>query len=264
LTCKRSAVRICHFPLIQTFSNLSFRVLASEIEGMIPKVISLLFFAFFLSMSVSGLDYVVQKGDSAVSIAQKEKVPADLLTKVNPNQDWDQLKAGDHLFVPERYVVKNGDTLYSLCRLWLVDQAEVMSLNRLSGPSLRSGQVLFIPAKVKTQESPLFWPVSKAPHAESDKLKSVTFATTGEPFRSVSAGTVVYQGEFRGAGRVLLVQSADKSVFAYGNFESSAVDFGQAVAKGQVLGITSPRPSQKLSFFAFRQDGPLDVFSVKR
>ncbi len=232
---------------------------------MISKVISLLFFALVLGTSAFCEDYQVQKGDSASNISQKSKVPQDLLARANPNQDWDLLKAGDHLNIPERYVVKPGDTLYSLCRAWGVDQAEVWAFNGLSGPlSLKVGQVLFVPvSKARTPES-ANWPVSRSPHAEGDKLKSVTFATAGEPFRSVSDGTVVYQGEFRGVGRVLLVQTADKAVYGYGNFESSSVSFGQSVSKGQVLGTTSPRPSQKLSFFAFRQNEPLDVFSLKK
>jgi LysM repeat protein len=253
--------------LTQTFSNSSFRTFLSEIEGMIPKVSGLLFFVLLLSTPLLAEDYQVQKGDSVSNLSQRTKIPAELLLRANPNQDWDQLKAGDHLILPERYVVKSGDTLYSLCRLWHVEQADVVALNGLSGPvSLKSGQILFVPATVKSkaQDTSGFWPVGKVPHAEGDKLKSVTFATAGEPFRSVSEGTVVYQGEFRGVGRVLLVQAVDKSVFAYGNFESSAVDFGQSIAKGQVLGATSSRPSQKLSFFAFRQNEPLDVFTLKR
>jgi len=252
--------------LTQTFSNSSLRMFSSEIEGMIPKVISLLFFAILVSWPTLAEDYQVQKGDSSASISQKEKVPSELLVRANPGQDWDQLKAGDHVTIPDRYVVKSGDTVYSLCRLWGVDQTEFLTFNGLSSPTvLKSGQTVFIPAvKGKTTDSGGFWPVGKVPHAEGDKLKSVTFATAGEPFRSVSEGTVVYQGEFRGVGRVLLVQASDKSVFAYGNFETSNVDFGQSVSKGQVLGTTSPRPSQKLSFFSFRQNEPLDVFATKR
>jgi len=233
---------------------------------MIPKVSGLLFFALFLSFTLAAEDYRVQKGDSAASISQKAKVPAELLLRANPDQDWDQLKAGDRVVIPERYVVKAGDTLYSLCRLWGVEQADFLTLNGLSGPAaLRSGQTVFVPAAVKVRSAETgLWPVAKTPHAEGDKLKSVTFSTAGEPFQSVSDGTVVFQGEFRGVGRVLLVQTPDKAVFGYGNFESSAVNFGQTVTKGQILGATSPRPSQKLSFFAFRQNEPLDVFAIKR
>jgi len=106
--------------------------------------------------------------------------------------------------------------------------------------------------------------VDKSPQPSGDKLKSVQFPTSGEAFRSVSSGTVVYRGEFRGVGRVLLVQGGDKTVFAYGNFETATVEFGQTVAAGQVLGNTSSRPAQKLLFFAFRDSQSLDVFTAKR
>lgn len=256
-----------------TRSDLRFRMKVSDKEGMIQKVVGLLFFSLLLVGSLVAEDYVVQKGDTGTSIAQKKKLPAEVLQRANPESPWDRLKIGDRLNLPDRYVVKAGDTLYSLARSWGVDQTAVLALNNLGAQTaLKAGQVLYLPpvTKGKVAVSPSsatalpFWPVERTPHPEGDKLKSVTFASTGEPFRSVNTGTVVYLGELRGAGRVLLVQSADKTVFAYGNFEKASVAFGQTVARGQVLGVTSPRPSQKLSFFAFRQTDSLDVFTVKR
>lgn len=256
-----------------TRSDSSFWALASDKEGMIQKVIGLLFFALVLLSPAGAEDYLVQKGDTGTSIAVKKKIPAELLQRANPDLDWQRLKVGERLNVPDRYTLAPGDTLYSLARQWGVEQSAVLALNNLAGPqSLKSGQTLFVPPKTKTVPSaPVsspsaapFWPVEKTPHPEGDKLKAVTFATSGEPFRSVSGGTVVYLGEFRGVGRVLLVQATDKTVFAYGNFEKAAVEFGQVVTRGQTLGTTSPRTSQKLSFFAFRQSDSLDVFTVKR
>jgi len=258
-----------------TRSDSSLRMLASDKEGMIRKVVCLLFFAFVVAFPVLAEDYLVQKGDTGTSIAQRKKLPAEVLQRANPDSRWDLLKVGDRLVVPERYTVKAGDTLYSLARLWGVDQAAVLALNNLTTQaSLKTGQVLYIPprtkAKVTAVSNPAqagsapFWPVERTPHPEGDKLKSVTFASTGEPFRSVNAGTVVYLGEFRGVGRVLLVQGVDQTVFAYGNFEKASVEFGQVVTRGQVLGTTSPRTSQKLSFFAFKQTDSLDVFTAKR
>jgi len=236
----------------------------SDKEGMIQKVIGLLFFSLLLVLTAAADDYVIQKGDTAGVIAQKKKIPTEVLKRANPELDLEKLKAGESLSLPERYSVKAGDTLYSLSRLWKVDLALVLEWNGLTAASvLKAGQTLFVPFKSRVVVGP-FWPVEKKPHAEEDKLKAVTFSTTGEPFRSVSAGTVIYQGEFRGVGRVLMVQAEDKVVFAYGNYESSLVEYGQAVTKGQVLGNTSPRTSQKLSFFAFKQNESLDVFAVKR
>jgi murein DD-endopeptidase MepM/ murein hydrolase activator NlpD len=259
-------------------------MVASDKEGMMPRVIGLLFFALALLVPAQAEDYILQKGETLGSVAGKKKVSVDLLVRANPELDAQHLKVGTTLNVPERYVVKSGDTLYSLCRIWGVEQAEVAALNGWPAAfTLMKGQVVFIPRGARSgsvaptaslsptpvpappvASSSVFWPVERKPHPEGDKLKSVTFATTGEPFRSVSSGTVVYLGEFRGVGRVLLVQGADQSVFAYGNFESAEVQFGQSVSRGQILGATSPRSSQKLMFFAFQQSDPLDVFSAKR
>lgn len=251
-----------------------------------------------LGVPLWSVDYLVQKGDSGLAIAQRHGVPLEVLSRANPGLEWTKLKVGARVFVPEAYVVKPGDTLYSLSRGWGLEQAEVLAFNGLASPALKVGQTLYLPgsrglAQVPpaTQSpktpvpnpgastSPVVaprpsavtpistgspWPVDKTPQPLGDKLKSVQFATSGEPFRSVSAGTVVYRGEFRGVGRVLLVQGADRTVFAYGNFETSAVEFGQTVGSGQLLGTTSSRPAQKLLFFAFRDSQSLDVFTAKR
>ena len=235
---------------------------------MIPQVIGLLFCFICLAGPAFAEDYLVQKGDSPAGISQKRGIALDLLKRANPDFDWDHMKTGDQFTIPERYTVKTGETLYSLCRRWGVDQSAVQALNGLPDSlALKTGQVLYIPPKTKLAAAPsgdAFWPVERTPKAEHDKLKSVTFATAGENFRSVTAGTVVYVGEFRGAGRVLLVQNADQAVFGYGNFENSDLRYGQTVARGQILGATSSRPSQRLTFFAFKQSEPLDVFTTKR
>lgn len=232
-------------------------------------------------------DYVVQKGDSGLAISQKNRVPLEILSRANPGIEWTKLKVGAKVTIPESYVVKPGDTLYSLSRGWGLDQSAVLGFNGLSNATLRVGQVLYLPRSASGPTPPKPtptpgptptppgttptakgnanpWPVDRPPLASGDKLKSVQFATLGEPFRSVSAGSVVYRGEFRGVGRVLLVQTADRIVYAYGNYESASVEFGQTVAPGQVLGTTSARPAQKLLFFAFRDSQSLDVFSTKR
>ena len=248
------------FPIV---SSSSLVMSSSDKEGMIRKINGLLFFSLLTIFSLNAEEYLIQKGDTVAVLAQKKKLPVDLIQKANPDRDVDALKAGDRVWLPERYVVKAGDTLYSLSRLWGVDQSAVQVWNGLTGP-LRTGQTLFIPVAAKVKVPAMFWPVEMQPHAEDDRLKSVTFATTGDSFRSVSDGAVVFLGEFRGVGRVLLVQAADKTVFAYGNFQTASVQFGQSVSRGQVLGVTSSRSAQRLSFFAFRQNEPLDLFGLKR
>lgn len=216
-------------------------------------------------------DYVVLKGDSLSVIALKSHTAESVLRRANPETDWERLKAGLKVWIPDSYRVKSGDTLYSLTKAWGVDQSSVLALNGLTGSALKAGQLLYIPPQPKvkapvvtTTPAAPFWPVEKTPVNNGDKLKSVAFSTSGEPFRSVSAGTVTYLGEFRGTGRVLLVQGVDGVVFAYGNFESASVEFGQTVSRGQELGVTSARNSQKLSFFAFKENVPVDVFTAKR
>lgn len=244
---------------------------------MTRKLFGLLSFLFIGAGVLWAGSYTVQKGDTGTLLSGRVKVPLAILEKANPGLDWKRLKVGDQLQVPERHQVQPGETLYSLSRSWGFDVATVVQFNGLaSNSALKAGQVLFVPpsgsakrpttAAVVASPPPkaIQWPVDRKPIEEKDKLKSVTFATNGESFRSVSSGTVAYLGEFRGVGRVLLVQRSDKSVFGYGNFETANVSFGQTVQTGDVLGVSSRRANQKLFFFAFRGSEPLDVFSPKR
>jgi len=262
-------------------------VQATDIEGMIHRMVCLLFFVLVVSPFARAETFIVSHGDTPSQIAASHSIPLALLKKANPGFDWIHLKTGDKVLVPGRYQVKPGDTLYSLGRQWHVEVALLLDWNHLGSPdALKSGQTLYFPeapqgatpsspssvTPEKNSENPshpvstasLFWPVASSPHKESDRLKSVTFASTGEEFRSVASGTVVFLGEFRGVGRVLLVQSIDGLIYAYGNFASAEVAFGQSVIKGTALGRTSSQEGQRLRFFIFRNKDALDPFVIKR
>jgi len=237
----------------------------TEIEGMdLPKVSCLLFFSLAAAFPLTSEAYVVQKGDSLSSLAKKYQVAPEVLKGGLPDQDWDKLTQGLTLELPKRYRVVPGDTLYSLAKAWGVEIADIRGLNRLEvSAGLKSGSTLLVPERPKT-EVPGFWPVASVPRKETGKRLSVSFGSPGSAFVSVSDGTVVFEGEYRGIGRVILVENPEKTVFGYANYESALVRFGQAVAKGMVLGKTSDRPAERLHFFATRQSEPLDPFSAKR
>lgn len=223
--------------------------------------------------SVHAKDYQVLKGDSLSAIATKNHVSMDSVRRANPSVDWAKLRVGTAVVIPDVYTVKPGDTLYSLARNWGLEQSVLLEFNGISSPSLKVGQVLYLPvsaaktsphAAVPTVTDGPFWPVSVKPEPSNDRFHSVRFATTGESFASVSSGVVVYLGDFRGIGRVLFVQRTDGTVFAYGNFDSAEVGFGQSVIRGQVLGKSSSRENQKLTLFAFRGSKNLDIFTLLR
>ena len=96
--------------------------------------------------------YTVKSGDSLWSISRKFGVTVNELKKVN-NLSSNLLSIGQNLIIPGKknntssneYVVKSGDSLYSISRKYGVSVDELMSVNNLKSTVLSVGQVLKIP-----------------------------------------------------------------------------------------------------------------------
>ncbi len=95
--------------------------------------------------------YVVKAGDSLYSIAKKFGVSVDALKSAN-NKNSNLLSIGETLIIPNNsnnefntYVVKAGDTLYSIARMFNTTVNALMNLNNLSNNVLSIGRILNIP-----------------------------------------------------------------------------------------------------------------------
>ena len=98
--------------------------------------------------------YIVKRGDSLYSIAQKNNITVDELKKIN-NLTSNNIIIGQKLYIPTRedilqedytiYTVKNGDTLYKIASDFNVSLKDLLTLNRLNSTSLTIGQQLLIP-----------------------------------------------------------------------------------------------------------------------
>lgn len=96
--------------------------------------------------------YIVQSGDSLYSIARKYNTTVDELKK-NNNLSSDLLKIGQKIIVSgttnniddsNTYIVKKGDSLYSIAKKYNITIDEIMSLNNLNSTILQVGDVLYI------------------------------------------------------------------------------------------------------------------------
>lgn len=100
--------------------------------------------------NTSSNEYVVKKGDTLYGIANKYNVSIDNLKSYN-NLSTDSLSIGQIIKIPDNkansneYVVKSGDSLYSISRKYGVSVDELMSVNNLKSTVLSVGQVLKIP-----------------------------------------------------------------------------------------------------------------------
>ena len=106
--------------------------------------------------------YTVKKGDSLWSIAKRFNTTVDILKEIN-NLKSNTLSIGQKLkikkneviiepeidiIIPqEKYVVKKGDTLYSIAKTYDVSIKDLKDFNNLVDNTLSIGQELIIPSK---------------------------------------------------------------------------------------------------------------------
>ncbi len=103
---------------------------------------------------ISGNYYTVQRGDSLWSIAKKFGVTVNELKDVN-NLSSNTLSIGQLLKIPmqeqeitsDTYIVKSGDSLYSIAQKYNTTVDELKKLNNLTSNLLSVGQSLKIPTK---------------------------------------------------------------------------------------------------------------------
>lgn len=99
--------------------------------------------------------YIVKSGDSLYSIAKKFNTSVDILKELN-NLNTTSLSIGQVLKLPytpvnsSEYIVKSGDSLYSIAKKYGVTVDELKSTNNLTNNLLSIGQTLKIPTANET------------------------------------------------------------------------------------------------------------------
>ncbi len=104
--------------------------------------------------SRGSVSYRVRRGDTLYSIARQHNTTLSALLKLNAMKKTDTLRVGQRLQVPvpagerstKSYLVKKGDTLYSLARNHACSIEELRRLNNMtSSDALLSGQRIRLP-----------------------------------------------------------------------------------------------------------------------
>ena len=96
--------------------------------------------------------YIVKKGDSLYSIAQKYNTTVDELKKLN-GLTSNIINVGQILKLPEKenivdydlYIVKKGDTLYKIANTYNISVNELKKINNLTSDTLSIGDQLLVP-----------------------------------------------------------------------------------------------------------------------
>lgn len=113
------------------------------------------------------------------------------------------------------------------------------------------------------------WPVDAArmtrgflPHKRRPHLGIDLAAPKGTPILAAQGGTVIYAGrEFRGYGKMVLIESGSGWATLYAHFDKILVSEGQRIRKGEVVGAmgrTGRATGVHLHFEIRKDRGPID------
>ncbi|GHV96766.1 hypothetical protein AGMMS50293_30860 [Spirochaetia bacterium] len=88
-----------------------------------------------------------------------------------------------------------------------------------------------------------------------------------EPVKSLTQGTVISAGPYRGFGRVAIVQVTGGYLYVYGGCESLSVKEGDRIGPGTELGklgIDAVSEKPQLFFMVYRSNTPIDPAKAPR
>ena len=140
--------------------------------------------------------YIVQKGDTLYSVAMANNTTVDELKRIN-NLTSNILSTGQLLKIPSAllpettYIVKKGDSLYSIANKYNTTVDELKRINNLTSNTLSIGQVLKLPSdkpnKIEQEKNTITYMVQKGDSLYSiarkysttiDKIKDLNNLTT--------------------------------------------------------------------------------------
>jgi LysM repeat protein len=248
--------------------------------------------------------YTVRPGDTLYSIARSFSLSPDALMMENGIKDPTTLQIGQKLMLPQIekeytiHEVARGDTLYGIAREYEVAIDRLCSINGISKDSLlKIGMELKVPivSKLPVLEAgkeddnghndsvppssgdvtppsdytgvPL-WPHAGSRKDLSGKLKGIEIqGNAGDDVVAVNSGNVVWVAPYRGYGRLVMVEGADDTIYAYGGNGETFVHVGDRVSPGTVLGKLGTHlieKDAKVFFFVYKDGKPLDPAKAPR
>ncbi len=94
--------------------------------------------------------HIIKSGDTLYSLAKMYQTPVDAIAKANDIKNPENLQIGQRIIIPQLarpnwYVVRYGDTLYSIARRFFTSVDNILKLNDLPDPdSIFPGEIIRI------------------------------------------------------------------------------------------------------------------------
>ena len=187
---------------------------------------------------VSGSNYyVVKKGDSLWSIARANGLTVDELKSLN-NLSSNVLHVGDTLLISSAdstgdagndtyYVVKNGDTLWSIARKHNLSVNELKALNNLSSNVLSVGQRLIVGKESSNDyvvsAGDTLWAIARKFNVSVDDIKALNNLSSNNLSIGMTLKIPLYSNKQNEETNVYVVKSGD-SLWSIARMFNSTVD----------------------------------------
>ena len=229
--------------------------------------------------SFSEFLYQAVRGDTFYSIARKHDVTVNEILAANSLSADYVLKQGDVLVIPGisgPFVAAinpvSASSALAAAPAVQTNQASavtstltgtaVPAANTAAGTNTRAAETAAIDASVR-------WPVTanELSYLSGKNSGVIITGQKSEPVKSLSSGTVISAGPYRGYGRIAIVQSDGGYFYVYGGCETLTVREGDKVGPGMEmgrLGIDPITEKPQLFFRVYLNNTPIDPAKAPR
>jgi murein DD-endopeptidase MepM/ murein hydrolase activator NlpD len=206
-------------------------------------------------------EYRVVKNDTLYSIARRQGISLQALLDMNGFSANHTLREGERIKVPQG-AVASGTATSGTSQSAPARVSTAGTQGRNSGTAVRQTAAAPVDASLR-------WPVKPKELAYmTGKLYGVVVTgDRSESVKSLTQGTVVSAGPYRGFGRVAIVQVAGGYLYVYGGCESLSVKEGDRIGPGTELGklgIDAVSQKPQLFFLVYRSNSPIDPATAPR
>lgn len=199
--------------------------------------------------------HIVSEGETPSQIAELYGIDLDTLFGSNP-EVGDKIYPGNALLIfPGKgvvHVVEPGDTLWEIASIYGVEIEQIQSANAMDEWNIFPGEKLLIPGGKRIMRNGSFvarraverciWPVNGEVsslfgyrwgrlHSGIDIIEDI-----GAPVRAAWRGKITYVGWYGGYGETIVMEHQNGYSTLYGHLSDYAVDVGQIVKAGQIIG----------------------------
>jgi murein DD-endopeptidase MepM/ murein hydrolase activator NlpD len=207
-------------------------------------------------------EYLVVRNDTLYGIARRQGISLQELLRKNGFSRNHVLREGERIRVPAARTAGTGAPASGPAPAAGGTAPAAQTRTGQSAADVR-------PTAVRTVDASLRWPVEPKELAYmTGKLYGVVLVgERSESVKSLTQGTVVAAGPYRGFGRVAIVQAAGGYLYVYGGCESLSVKEGDRIGPGTEvgkLGTDAVSEKPQLFFLVYRNNSPIDPARAPR